>query len=40
VLPYAAVRAAAHPDELLLSFLASAHEAAAELAGWPAASRP
>jgi uncharacterized protein DUF5996 len=33
-LPYEAVRTAEHPDELLLSFLQSTYEAAAELAGW------
>ncbi|HEX8631683.1 MAG TPA: DUF5996 family protein [Catenuloplanes sp.] len=35
VLPYADVRRAEQPDELLLSFLRSAHEAAATHARWP-----
>jgi Family of unknown function (DUF5996) len=35
VLPYADVRAAAHPDEELLRFLDSTHDAAVETAGWP-----
>jgi hypothetical protein len=34
VLPYAAVRAAADPDQSLLSFLQSTYEAAATTAGW------
>ena len=34
VLPYDAVAGADDPDELLLSFFESAHDAAAELAGW------
>ena len=34
VLPYAAVRAAADPDEALLAFLTSTYEAAADLGGW------
>jgi hypothetical protein len=34
VLPYAAVRTAADPDAMLLEFLQSTYEAAAELAGW------
>ena len=34
LLPYEAVRTAADPDELLLSFLQSAYEAAAEHGGW------
>jgi hypothetical protein len=34
VLPYAAVRAAADPDALLLAFLQSTYEAAATLGGW------
>jgi hypothetical protein len=33
-LPYAAVRAAADPDAVLLAFLASTYAAAADLAGW------
>jgi Family of unknown function (DUF5996) len=37
VLPYADVRTAADPDELLLRFLASTHDAAATTGGWPAA---
>ncbi|MFV0259088.1 MAG: DUF5996 family protein [Acidimicrobiales bacterium] len=35
VLPYATVAAAPDPDAELLSFLASTHAAAADLAGWP-----
>lgn len=34
ILPYGAVRAAEHPDELVLSFLRATYEAAADLAGW------
>jgi hypothetical protein len=34
VLPYSAVRRAADPDAMLLSFFQSTYEAAAELAGW------
>lgn len=34
VLPYRAVRTAADPDALLLSFFESSYEAAAELGGW------
>jgi Family of unknown function (DUF5996) len=34
VLPYAAVRAAADPDDMLLEFLQSTYEAAAELGRW------
>ena len=34
VLPYTAVRTAADPDALLLDFLQSTYEAAAELADW------
>jgi hypothetical protein len=34
VLPYADVRSAEDPDALLLSFLQSTYEAAADLAGW------
>jgi hypothetical protein len=34
ILPYDAVRNAAHPDEALLAFLQSTYEAAAELANW------
>jgi Family of unknown function (DUF5996) len=34
VLPYEAVRTAKNPDDLLLDFLQSAYEAAANLAGW------
>ena len=34
LLPYAAVRTAADPDALLLSFFESTYEAAAELGGW------
>ena len=34
VLPYEAVRTAAQPDELVLSFLRSTYDAAADLAGW------
>jgi Family of unknown function (DUF5996) len=34
VLPYAAVRAAADPDAMLLSFFQSTYDAAAELASW------
>ena len=34
ILPYAAVRTAADPDAVLLSFLQSTYEAAAELAAW------
>ncbi len=33
-LPYEAVRTAADPDQLLLSFLQATYEAAADLAGW------
>jgi uncharacterized protein DUF5996 len=36
VLPYADVRSAADPDEHLLRFLASTHDAAVATAGWPA----
>ncbi|SNR24285.1 DUF5996 family protein [Blastococcus mobilis] len=35
VLPYADVRAAADPDEHLLRFLGSAHDAAVGTARWP-----
>ena len=35
VLPYAAVRQSAQPDETLLTFLRSTHDAAATHAGWP-----
>ena len=35
LLPYDAVRAAPSPDEMLLDFLQSTYEAAADLAGWP-----
>lgn len=38
LLPYEAVRQAASPDELLLSFLQSTYEAAADLAKWDRAS--
>ena len=34
LLPYDAVRIAADPDALLLEFLQSTYEAAANLAGW------
>jgi hypothetical protein len=34
VLPYTAVRTAADPDAVLLAFLQSSYEAAADLAGW------
>ena len=34
LLPYREVRLAEHPDKLLLSFLQSSYEAAAELQGW------
>ena len=34
ILPYEAVRTARHPDELLLEFLQSTYEAAANLGGW------
>lgn len=34
VLPYEVVRAAAKPDELLMDFLVTTYEAAAELGGW------
>jgi len=34
LLPYAAVRAADEPDEMLLEFFQTSYEAAAELAGW------
>ena len=34
VLPYEAVRTAADPDAVLLQFLQSTYEAAANLAGW------
>jgi len=34
LLPYAAVRAADEPDEMLLEFFQTTYEAAAELAGW------
>jgi Family of unknown function (DUF5996) len=34
MLPYAAVRSAANPDEMLLEFLQNTYEAAANLAGW------
>jgi hypothetical protein len=34
LLPYAAVREAASPDEALLAFLQSSYEAAARLAAW------
>jgi len=34
ILPYAAVRAAADPDDLLMTFFQSTYEAAAELAVW------
>lgn len=37
LLPYDAVRTATDPDGVLLSFLQSTYEAAAELAGWPRA---
>jgi hypothetical protein len=37
VLPYADVRTAADPDELLLRFLTSTHDAAATTGRWPAA---
>jgi hypothetical protein len=42
VLPYEAVRTAADPDLLLLSFLQATYERAADLAGWerPALERP
>src|SRR5262249_40966714 len=33
-LPYAAVRTAEDPDDLLLTFFRSTYDAAAELAGW------
>lgn len=35
ILPYAEVRAAEDPEALLLSFLRSTHDAAADLASWP-----
>ena len=35
VLPYADVRTAADPDEHLLAFLTSTHDAAAATASWP-----
>jgi hypothetical protein len=34
ILPYEAVRTAAHPDEMLLAFLQSTYEAAADLLRW------
>lgn len=34
ILPYAAVRRATHPDAVLLTFLQSTYEAAADRAGW------
>jgi hypothetical protein len=34
ILPYDAIRTAASPDEILLTFLQSTYEAAAELGGW------
>jgi hypothetical protein len=34
ILPYEAVRNATAPDEMLLEFLQSTYEAAAELGGW------
>jgi len=34
LLPYAAVRKAAHPDAMLMSFCQSTYEAAAELGRW------
>jgi hypothetical protein len=34
ILPYEAVRAAPHPDEVLLDFLQSTYAAAANLAAW------
>jgi len=34
ILPYAVVRAAADPDDLLMTFFQSTYEAAADLAGW------
>ena len=34
ILPYAAVRAAADPDDMLMTFFQTTYEAAAELAGW------
>ena len=34
ILPYEAIRSAADPGELLLAFLTSTYEAAADLAGW------
>jgi hypothetical protein len=34
ILPYADVRAAADPDEMLLTFFQSSYDAAADLAGW------
>ena len=34
ILPYEAVRTAARPDEMLLAFLQSTYEAAADLLGW------
>ena len=34
ILPYDAVRRSAAPDDLLLSFLQSTYDAAANLAGW------
>jgi Family of unknown function (DUF5996) len=42
VLPYTAVRTAADPDDLLLSFLQASYEAAADLAAWdrPSLERP
>ena len=38
ILPYAAVREAASPDDLLLDFLQATYEAAADLGGWDRAS--
>ena len=42
ILPYEAVQAAAHPDDLLLEFFQSTYEAGANLGGWdrPALERP
>ena len=37
ILPYDAVRSAAHPEMALLTFLQSTYAAAADLAGWPRA---
>jgi hypothetical protein len=34
ILPYAAIRRSAAPDDMLLDFLQSSYEAAADLAGW------